>query len=86
MQAVDYSKIFDQHSYLWLEDNTVFLKQFLLYGHKLTPQELEIMKAATANKELPGLKDTPPTTKQFKEQVIISTALGVMHIFEFAGN
>jgi hypothetical protein len=71
MQAVDYSKSFDHYSYLWLEDHSVFLKQFLLYGHQLTPKELEIMKAAAANKELPGIKEMPPTTKQFKEQVII---------------
>jgi dynein heavy chain len=75
VQAVDYSKNFDQYSYLWLDDRSLFLKQFLLYGHQLTAEELEIMMAAAANEELAGLTETPPTTKLFKEQVIISTGV-----------
>ena len=67
---MDYSKTFDTHSYLWLESRRAFLKQFLLYGHQLTPEEVEIIEAAQLNEELPGLKETPPTIQQFKEQVI----------------
>ena len=61
--------MFDHHSYLWLDSRHTFLKQFLLYGHHLTPEEVEICEAARLNENLPGLKETPPTVQQFKEQV-----------------
>jgi dynein heavy chain len=70
LQAVEYRSSFDLHSYLWLDDRHVFLKQFLIYGHQLSPEELEIMATAAANEEFPGLKENPSTTSQFKEQVI----------------
>jgi hypothetical protein len=41
-----------------------------MYGHQLSPEELEIMATTAANEEFPGLKKTPPTIAQFKEQVI----------------
>jgi hypothetical protein len=41
-----------------------------MYSHQLSPEELETVANAAANEELPGLKETPPTTLQFKEQVI----------------
>ncbi|XP_069702004.1 dynein beta chain, ciliary-like [Periplaneta americana] len=67
--AVDYSKTFETHSYLWLDDRRVFLKQFLLYGHQLTPEELDLLVVAATNEDIPGLKETPPTIQQFKEQI-----------------
>lgn len=70
LQAVEYKNSFSHHSYLWLDDRHVFLKQFLMYSHQLSPEELETVANAAANEELPGLKETPPTTLQFKEQVI----------------
>jgi dynein heavy chain len=72
---VEYSKGFDHYSYLWLEDRQVFLKQFLMYGHQLTPDEVDIVTAAATNEELPGLKESPPTIKQFKDQVITLATL-----------
>jgi dynein heavy chain len=77
---VVYSKGFEHHSYLWLEDRQVFLKQFLMYSHQLTPEEVDIVTAAAANEELPGLKESPPTTKQFKDQVIAVAALHTTHV------
>jgi hypothetical protein len=41
-----------------------------MYGHQLSPEELEIIATTAANEELPGLKEMPPTIEQFKEQVI----------------
>jgi hypothetical protein len=67
---VEYSKGFDHHSYLWLENPQVFLKQFLMYSHHLTAEEVEIMTAAAANEELPGIEQASPTTRHFKDQVI----------------
>ncbi|PSN32950.1 Dynein beta chain [Blattella germanica] len=43
--------------------------QFLMYSHQLTPEEIDIIEAAQINEELPGLKETPPTIQQFKEQI-----------------
>jgi dynein heavy chain len=83
LQAVEYSKGFDHHSYLWLEDRQVFLKQFLLYSHQLTSEELEIATAAAANEELPGLKESRPTTKQFKDQVITPADLRITRVCKF---
>jgi dynein heavy chain len=69
LQALKYKNTFEHHSYLWLDDRHVFLKQFLMYGHQLSPEELEIVATAAVNEELPGLKEMPPTIAQFKEQV-----------------
>jgi len=46
------------------------LKQFLTYGHQLSPEELEIIATTVANEEFPELKEMPPTIEQFKEQVM----------------
>jgi dynein heavy chain len=67
---VEYKNSFDHHSYLWLDDRHIFLKQFLMYGHQLSPEELEIMATAATSEENLGLKESPPTTLQFKEQVL----------------
>lgn len=82
---MDYSKGFDHYSHLWLEDRDDFMKNFLLYGHQLTPEELQILAAAAEDEESPGIEETPPTTAQFKEQVT-STVSGVICICEFIGN
>lgn len=70
LQALKYKNSFDHHSYLWLDDRHIFLKQFLTYGHQLSPEELEIIATTAANEEFPGLKEMPPTIEQFKEQVM----------------
>jgi hypothetical protein len=80
---VEYSKGFQHHSYLWLDDRQVFLKQFLMYSRQLTPEEMDIVTASAANEELPGLKESPPTTKQFKDQVIVLAALHATRVYEF---
>lgn len=77
---MEYSKGFDHYSYLWLEDREVFLKQFLMYGHQLTPEEVDTMTATATNGELPGPKESPPTTKQFKDQVIMLAVLHIAHV------
>lgn len=61
-KANEYRNSFDTYSYLWVDDRNEFMKQFLLYNHVLTPEEIE----AHAEE---GIPECPPTLEQFKEQV-----------------
>ncbi|CAG2194980.1 unnamed protein product [Mytilus edulis] len=61
-KAVEYRNSFDNYSYLWVDDRTEFMRQFLLYNHVLTQEEIE----AHADDSVP---ENPPTLKQFKEQI-----------------
>ena len=61
-QAIEYRNSFDVYSYLWVQDRSEFMKQFLLYNHELTPEEIE----EAGDK---GVPESPPTLEQFKEQV-----------------
>lgn len=61
-KANKHCSIFDQYSYLWIDDRQEFMRQFLLYGHMLTTEELE-----EGDEE--GLTINPPTLSQFKDQV-----------------
>jgi dynein heavy chain len=53
---------FSKYSYLWVDDRKEFMRQFLLYNHVLTQEEIE------AHAET-GVPESPPTLEQFKEQV-----------------
>ena len=71
--AADYRATFDTYSYLWTDDRHEFMRQFLLYNHVLTAEEIE----AHAEE---GLQESPPSLKQFRDQVFcaanfLSTAL-----------
>nr|XP_058139450.1 dynein axonemal heavy chain 9 isoform X3 [Dasypus novemcinctus] len=57
-----YRNTFSQYSYLYVEDRKEILGQFLLYGHVLTPEEIE------AHVE-DGIPETPPLLHQFKVQI-----------------
>ena len=61
-KAMDYRNSFDNYSYLWVDDRNEFMRQFLLYNHVLTAEEIE----AHADE---GVPENPPTLAQFKEQV-----------------
>lgn len=61
-KAINYQTKFDCYTHLWQDDRAEFLRQFLLYGHALTSEEVE---ACTAD----ALPDNPPTINNFKEQV-----------------
>jgi len=61
-KALQYKDTFIHYGPLWLDDRVEFLRQFLLYGHALTAQEVE----AYGEDAFP---ENPPTTVQFKEQV-----------------
>ncbi|XP_038180482.1 dynein heavy chain 9, axonemal [Arvicola amphibius] len=57
-----YRNTFSQYSYLYVEDRKEILGQFLLYGHVLTPEEIE------AHAE-DGIPETPPLLHHFKVQI-----------------
>lgn len=61
-QAQEYANSMERYAYLWVDDRQEFLRQFLLYGHMLTADEID-----AAGEE--GVKETPPELYQFKEQV-----------------
>lgn len=61
-RAQDYRNSFESYAYLWVDDRTEFMAQFLKYGHVLTAEEIE-----QAGDE--GVPESPPTLVKFKEQV-----------------
>ncbi len=63
-KVLRYQDTLIHYSPLWLDDRVEFLRQFLLYGHALTAEEVE----AYGEDAFP---ENPPTTTQFKEQVDI---------------
>ena len=71
-KANEYRASFDTYSYLWLDDRQEFMRQFLLYNHVLTAEEIE----AHADE---GVPECPPTLEQFKEQV----RRAVLHVVSF---
>ncbi|XP_070790567.1 dynein axonemal heavy chain 9 [Pituophis catenifer annectens] len=58
----DYRNSFDHYSYLYVDDRKEFLRQFLLYGHVLTAEEIEVHAEE-------GVPESPPTLQQFREQI-----------------
>uniref|UniRef100_A0AAQ5YU21 Dynein axonemal heavy chain 17 n=1 Tax=Amphiprion ocellaris TaxID=80972 RepID=A0AAQ5YU21_AMPOC len=52
----------ERYSYLYVDDRKEFMRQFLLYGHILTRQEMEIYADN-------GVPESPPTLDDFREQV-----------------
>ncbi|BFZ02963.1 hypothetical protein BsWGS_06002 [Bradybaena similaris] len=61
-KANEYRNSFDSYAYLWVDDRNEFMRQFLLYNHVLTTEEIE----AHADE---GVPESPPTLAQFKEQI-----------------
>ena len=61
-KANEFKYSFNKYAYLWVDDRKEFMKQFLLYNHVLTPEEIE------AHSET-GVPESPPTLEQFKGQV-----------------
>ncbi|CAF3056070.1 unnamed protein product [Rotaria socialis] len=58
----EYQRSFDRYAYLWTDDRKEFMRQFLIYGHVLTPEEIQ-------QHALTGIPENPPTTGQFREQI-----------------
>lgn len=61
-KCLEYRDTLEHYAYLYVDDRTEFMRQFLLYGHILTSEEIE----AHAEHEVP---ENPPTLELFREQV-----------------
>ncbi|KAM3605484.1 uncharacterized protein V6R79_026173 [Siganus canaliculatus] len=66
----EYQGSFASFRYLWTDDRSEFMRQFLLYGHVLSAEEAELY----ADYEL---KKNPPTLDNFKEQINLFESLYV---------
>ncbi|XP_062336891.1 dynein axonemal heavy chain 11 [Osmerus eperlanus] len=66
----EYQGSFASYRYLWTDDRSEFMRQFLLYGHVLSTEEAELY----ADYEL---KKNPPTLDNFKEQINLFESLYV---------
>ncbi|KAF0047081.1 hypothetical protein F2P81_000714 [Scophthalmus maximus] len=69
-QVREYQGSFATYRYLWTDDRSEFMRQFLLYGHVLSTEEAELY----ADYEL---KKNPPTLDNFKEQINLFESLYV---------
>lgn len=65
--GLTYRSSFDKYSHLWVDDQREFMRQFLLYGHIVTHDELEQYEG--------GVPENPPSLKQFEEQVCLQILL-----------
>ncbi|KAI7797195.1 putative dynein heavy chain 9, partial [Triplophysa rosa] len=81
-RCCEYRDTFEHYAYLYVDDRKEFMRQFLLYGHVVTNEELE----ANAEHRVP---ETPPTLDQFREQVDLYESLykevlqlEPVHVFE----
>ena len=70
-KANEFKDSFNKYAYLWVDDRKEFMRQFLLYNHVLTQEEIE------ANAET-GVPESPPTLEQFKGQVIGNNKTNVL--------
>ncbi|MGH0142545.1 UNVERIFIED_CONTAM: hypothetical protein FKN15_019724 [Acipenser sinensis] len=61
-KAIQYKSSFDPYAYLWVDDRAEFMKQFLLFGHVLTTEEIETQ----GDKMFP---ECPPSIEQFRDQI-----------------
>ena len=60
--AEEYQDSFERYSYLWVDDLQEFMKNFLIFGHAPTPEELDTRVDDTIPK-------TPPRLAQLQQQV-----------------
>ena len=67
-KSMQYMESFDSYHSLWVDERHEFMRQFLLYGHTLTQEEV----SAYGDDPIP---ETPPSLKQFEEQVILEKLL-----------
>ncbi|KAK2835022.1 hypothetical protein Q5P01_015506 [Channa striata] len=58
----EFRNALERYSYLYVDDRKEFMRQFLLYGHVLTTQEMEDYADD-------GIPECPPTLDNFREQV-----------------
>ncbi|XP_063046887.1 dynein axonemal heavy chain 11 [Engraulis encrasicolus] len=64
----EFQRSFASYRYLWTDDRTEFMRQFLLYGHALSTEEVELY----ADYEL---AKNPPKLDDFKDQISVFESL-----------
>lgn len=62
LKCCDHRNTLERYGYLYVDDRKEFMRQFLLYGHVLSSEEIE----AHADE---GVPENPPTLERFREQV-----------------
>ncbi|KAL3316100.1 Dynein heavy chain 9, axonemal [Cichlidogyrus casuarinus] len=73
-KALAYQASFDSYTYLWTDDRTEFMKQFLIYGHVLTSEEVDALASGAMvpgpnGEDVPMVEAREPTLENFKEQI-----------------
>jgi dynein heavy chain len=64
-KVMEYRSSFDTYAYLWVDDRTTFMREFLLYNHSpLNLEEHDLLAEG-------NLPERPPTLNQFKGMVWI---------------
>ncbi|XP_037350847.1 dynein axonemal heavy chain 17 isoform X1 [Talpa occidentalis] len=61
-EAEEYQDSFERYSYLWLGNMQEFMRNFLAYGHAVSPEDLDARPEET-------LPKAPPTLAQFQQQI-----------------
>ena len=56
----------ENYEYLWTDDRDDFMRQFVMYNHVLTAEELEVWNEEHENEPFP---ETAPTLDQYKENI-----------------
>lgn len=62
VKCCEHRNAFERYGYLYVDDRKEFMRQFLLYGHILTNEEIEAHA-------VDGVPENPPTLERFREQV-----------------
>ncbi|XP_045691837.1 dynein axonemal heavy chain 17 [Phyllostomus hastatus] len=61
-EAEEYQDSFERYSYLWVDDLRESMRNFLIHGHAVGPEDLDIRVEDTGPR-------TPPTLAQFQQQI-----------------
>lgn len=56
---------FDNYSYLWLDDRSMYMDQFLNYGRQLSPEEMDLITM----QDPMAPRHTPPALDLFEQQM-----------------
>ncbi|XP_028375908.1 LOW QUALITY PROTEIN: dynein heavy chain 17, axonemal [Phyllostomus discolor] len=61
-EAEEYQDSFERYSYLWVDDLQESMRNFLIHGHAVSPEDLDVRVEETGPR-------TPPTLAQFQQQI-----------------
>ncbi|KAM5306863.1 dynein axonemal heavy chain 17 isoform 1-T1 [Glossophaga mutica] len=61
-EAEEYQDSFEKYSYLWVDDLQESMRNFLIHGHAVSPEDLEVRVEESGPR-------APPTLAQFQQQI-----------------